>query len=151
MQHLQHINMDYACYVRLKREETLNLILKTVFTAKTLLEFAQLFGVRVKKKKTLEQEINEFLESWDCKQLTSFLRDIIPLFELYDVEDEDDWVKEAVGEENERNVRLIRTVYLVSKIAEFHAGKLCTIKINFKDLYKRMEKHNLELMEACVE
>ena len=97
----------------------------------------------MKKKKTIEQEINEFLESWDCKQQIAFLRDIIPLFELYDVEDEDDWVKEAVGESNERNVRLIRTVYLVSKIAEFHAGKLCSIKMNFKDLFLRLEKESL--------
>lgn len=92
------------------------------------------------KKKTLEEEINEFLQTWDCEQLTSFLRDIIPLFELYDVEDEDDWVKDAVGTDNERNVRLIRTVYLVSRIAEFHAGKLCSIKMNFKNLWQRMEK-----------
>ncbi len=91
------------------------------------------------RKKHLEQEINEFLEYWDCDQLTAFLRDIIPLFELYDVENEADWVSDAVGEENERNVRLIRTVYLVSRIAETHAGRLCNIKIHFKDLWKRME------------
>lgn len=96
------------------------------------------------RKKSLEQEINDFLDKWDCKQMIAFLRDIIPLFELYDVEDEDDWVKDAVGAENERNVRLIRTVYLVSKIAEFHAGKLCTMKMEFKDIYRRMEKAGLE-------
>lgn len=103
------------------------------------------------KKKTLEQEINDFLDAWDCKQQIAFLRDIIPLFELYDVEDEDDWVKDAVGKENERNVRLVRTVYLVSKIAEFHAGKLCSIKIGFKDLYKRMEKAKDEEIIRNVE
>lgn len=92
------------------------------------------------KKKTLEEDINSFLEMWDCKQLTTFLRDIIPLFELYDVEDETDWLKEAVGESNERNVRLIRTVYLVSIIAENHAGILCSIKMNFKNIFKRMQK-----------
>lgn len=98
-------------------------------------------------KKTLEEEINDFLDVWDCKQLTAFLRDIIPLFELYDVEDEDDWVEKRVGggEENVRNVRLIRTVYLVSKIAEFHAGKLSTIKINFKNLYQKMDKRKQEV------
>lgn len=100
------------------------------------------------KKKSLEQEINEFLDLWDCKQLCAFLRDIIPLFELYDVDDEDDWVKEAVGEENQRNVRLIRTVYLVSRIAEFHTGKLCSVKMNFKDIYKRMEKQGLEVQAS---
>lgn len=92
------------------------------------------------KKRSIEEEINLFLESWDCNQQIEFLRDIIPLFELYDVEDESDWVKEAVGEENERNVRLIRTVYLVSRIAEFHTGKMVSIKTKFKDLWKRMEK-----------
>lgn len=95
----------------------------------------------MKKNRTLEQEINEFLDDWDCNQLTSFLRDIIPLFELYDVEDDDDWVKDAVGEENERNVRLIRTVYLISKIAENHAGKLSTVKVKFKSLFERMERN----------
>ncbi len=95
------------------------------------------------KKKSIEDEINAFLEKWDCKKLCDFLRDIIPLFELYDVEDEDDWVKEAVGEENERNVRLIRTVYLVSRIAAFHAGTLCCINVEFKDLWKRLEKEGV--------
>lgn len=96
------------------------------------------------RKKTIEQEINDFLENWDCKQQIAFLRDIIPLFELYDVEDEDDWVEKQVGgdEENVRNIRLIRTVYLVSRIAEFHAGNLCGINIHFKNLWKRMEKVN---------
>lgn len=95
------------------------------------------------KKQSIEEEIEAFLEKWDCKQLCDFLRDIIPLFELYDVEDESDWVKEAVGEENERNVRLIRTVYLVSRIAEFHAGILCSLKVNFKDLWKKLEKEGI--------
>lgn len=99
------------------------------------------------KKKSLEEEINDFLDVWDCKQQIAFLRDIIPLFELYDVEDEDDWVENKVGggEENVRNVRLIRTVYLVSKIAEMHSSKLCSIKFNFKNLYQKMEKRKQEV------
>lgn len=94
----------------------------------------------MRKKKSIETEINEFLEYFDCQKMTNFLRDIIPLFELYDVEDEDDWVKEAVGEENERNVRLIRTVYLMSKIAENHSGILTSIKVNHRNIWKRLEK-----------
>jgi len=92
------------------------------------------------KKHTIEYQINSFLEDFGCNDLISFLRDIIPLFELYDVDDEDDWVKDKVGELNERNVRLIRTVYLMSKIADFHAGKLCTLKTKYKELWKKMEK-----------
>lgn len=52
-------------------------------------------------KRTLEDEINAFLEIWDADQLNSFLRDIVPLFELYNVEDESNWVVEAVGELDE--------------------------------------------------
>lgn len=97
------------------------------------------------KKRTLEEEINKFLEIWGCREIISFLRDIIPLFELYDVEDEDDWVEKKVGggEENVRTVRLVRTVYLMSRIAEFHAGKLCFINIHFKNLWKKMEKNSI--------
>lgn len=99
----------------------------------------------MRKKKDLNDLINEFLEVWDCRAMTTFLRDIIPLFELYDVEDEDDWVEKKVGgdAENVRTIRLIRTVYLMSRIAEFHAGKLCNLNFNFKSLWQKMEKEGL--------
>lgn len=90
-------------------------------------------------KKTLEEEINEFLDVWDCKQMVAFFKDIIPILELYDVDDEDDWVKDHVGEDNVRNIRLIRTAYLVSRLAENHSGKLAATKINFRNFWKRME------------
>lgn len=96
------------------------------------------------KNKKIDDEINEFLNEWGAEYQISFLRDILPLFELYDVEDESDWVKEAVGEENESNVRMIRTVYLMSRIAESYAGKLSTIRVRYKDLWKRMQKYGLE-------
>jgi len=92
------------------------------------------------RNQTIQEEINQFLEYWDLETLVSFLRDIIPLLELYEVEEGNDWVKDAIGDEDETTIRLIRTVYLVSKIAENHAGKLASLKINFKDIYRRMEK-----------
>lgn len=91
-------------------------------------------------KKTLEDQINGFLEMWDVDRQVSFLRDILPLFELFDVEDEKDWVVEAVGEENQTHFRLIRTVYIMSKIAEKHAGRLASIRVNFPELWRRMEE-----------
>lgn len=96
----------------------------------------------IKNKKTLEEEVNSFLEIWDCRQIIQFLRDVIPLFELYDVDEVDDWVKNAVGGDNRnvQTVRLIRTVYLVSKISENHSAKLCYLKIHFKGLWERLEK-----------
>ena len=89
--------------------------------------------------KTIESEIEKFVKSYGCKELTQFIEDVFPLFELYNIEEEDDWVKEAVGELNAQNVRLIRTVYLMSKIAENHAGRLCLMNMNFKNLWKRMK------------
>ena len=59
--------------------------------------------------------------------MCKFIEDVFPLLELYDEDEDDDWVKKEVGEENTRNVRIIRTVYLISKFAERHAGK-STIK-----------------------
>ena len=99
----------------------------------------------MKRKKDIKDEINEFLEDWGTDSIISFLRDIIPLFELFDVEDENDWVEKQVGgdESNVATIRLIRTVYLVSRIAEFHAGKLCSLKIKYPTLWKRMELSSL--------
>lgn len=98
--------------------------------------------LRKMKKQTLEEDINRFIEFWGCKELASFMKDVFPLLELYDVDENDDWVKDVVGESNLRNVRLIRTVYLMSKFAEFHAGKLCLINMNFKNLWRKMECAN---------
>lgn len=96
----------------------------------------------MKKKKSLEHEINEFIACWGCSEIIEFLRSIIPLFELYDVEDETDWVKKEVGEEHADTVRFARTVYLMSKIADRHSAKLCTLKAEFRGLWQRMEQVN---------
>lgn len=98
----------------------------------------------VKKKKDLNVELAEFLAEWDSQHLTSFLREAIQLFELFDIEDDHDWVIDQVGQENAQNVRIIRTAYLISRIAEFHAGKLCTIKVRFKNLWERLEKECIQ-------
>lgn len=93
-------------------------------------------------KKTLELEINEFLEVWGSEQLISFVKDLIPLFELYHVDEDDDWLRDQVGQFDKRNVRLIRTVYLMSQIAERHSAKLCHINARFKNIWKRLEDIN---------
>lgn len=94
-------------------------------------------------KNSIENQINQAIELWDCKRQIAFLEDIIPMLELYDVDEDDDWVKNAVGESNERNVRLIRTIYLISKIAENHCGALASFKISFPNLYLKMEKKSI--------
>jgi len=91
-------------------------------------------------KKTIENEINEFLELWDVDSMISFLTSAFHLTELYNVEEEDDWVEKIVGPEQVITIRSIRTVYLMSKFAELQAGKLASTRVRFKDLWKRLEK-----------
>lgn len=97
------------------------------------------------KHKPLDQEINDFIDYWDHEALISLLSDLLPLIELYYVEEENDWVKDAVGEEDTRNVRLIRTVYLLSKLADKHAGKLSQMKMKYKDLWRRLEEKSIDV------
>lgn len=94
-------------------------------------------------KKTVEEEINAFLDVWGADEMISFFNDLLPLFILYNVDidaKEADWVIDTVGLENAHAVRVAQTAYLLVKFAEKHAGKLCSLKIQFKDLPKRMEK-----------
>jgi hypothetical protein len=100
----------------------------------------------MKHKKTVEEDINLFLEDWGPAQLLQFLRSVIPLFELYDVVDEDDWVEKQIGggKENVRTVRLIRTVYLISRLCEFHTGKMVSTRAKYPELWKRMEKAGMQ-------
>lgn len=92
------------------------------------------------KKKTLEEEINEFISIWGCDELTSFLIDVLPLVELYNIEEDDDWIGREVGEENRRSVRIARTAYLLSRLCENHASRMFNTNIRFKKLWERMEK-----------
>lgn len=101
----------------------------------------------MRKKKSLEDDINDFLNDWGCRQMCDFIRDILPLFELYDVDEEDDWMEKEVGKDNLQNVRLIRTVYLMSKISENHAGRLCALAYKYKGIWKKMEKQVMDKAE----
>ena len=49
-----------------------------------------------KQRKTVEDQINEAMLDWAGQPLIEFLRDTIALFKLWDIDDENDWVEEAV-------------------------------------------------------
>lgn len=92
--------------------------------------------------KSIENELAEAIIYFDCKSLISFITDVYQLCELYEVDEEDDWVKDKVGEDDEQNVRLIRTIYIMSRIAERQSGMLLSFKMKFPKLYQRLEKLN---------
>lgn len=93
-------------------------------------------------KKSIQTEIEKAVDYWDVNKMIDLLNDLVEIYRLYDVEENDDWVKHKVGELDERNVRLIRTVYLVSKLAENHAGSLLSFRTKFPKLWKRIEDNN---------
>jgi len=92
----------------------------------------------------LEHEIEEAFKFFDFNKFRRLILDLTDFYELYDVDDEDNWVKDAVGEENEINVRIVRTVYLISRIAENHSGALLGFKIKFPKLWERLEKYGVD-------
>lgn len=95
------------------------------------------------KKKTIEEEINEFLEEFGPEQQRNLLGELYDLFHIYDIDGEGN-LKGIVAEDDERAVRLCRVVYLLSRIAEFHSAKLVTMKMKFKDLWRKMEKIDIK-------
>lgn len=90
----------------------------------------------MKNKKSLSDEICGILGIFSRSEMSSLLEDLEDIFMLYDVDPKDDWVTDAVGSEDERNVRLSRTAYLLSKLAE-HADKLKQIKRKFGGFHQR--------------
>lgn len=102
-------------------------------------------------KKTVEEELNDFLDIWKAEDMTSFFNDFIPLIELYKVrkirknckEGEDIYEYESETEKQsvfEREVLIATTAYLMVKFAEKHAGRMVWLKTQFKGLPDRMNK-----------
>ena len=100
---------------------------------------------KLSKTKNLDLEINQFIDEWDSDNLTALLTACLPLVELYYVDEDQDWVKDAVGDEETRTIRIIRTAYLISKLADMHAGKLSLMKAKYKDLWRRMEQTKVDV------
>lgn len=94
----------------------------------------------MKKKLQVSEEVSLFLERYTLEDLQSLLKEILGLIDLFNVDEQNDWLKDLVGEDNCDNVRLARVVYIISRLAEFHAGKLLKIRLEFPHLWERMEK-----------
>lgn len=89
--------------------------------------------------KGLEKDINGFLEYFDIPKLMDLIQDIMPLCELYSFNETEDWVKELKPDDH-WDLRILRTVYLISRIADKHAGRLASLRVMYPKLYDRMEK-----------
>jgi len=94
----------------------------------------------MKDKNSLEYKLEKAIEFWDLKKLTQMLCDFYDIYELFDVDKDNDWIKNEVGEENTTNVRFVRMIYLISRIADHHTGDLAIFKSQFPKLWEKMEK-----------
>jgi hypothetical protein len=102
----------------------------------------------IRRQKTLNDQLNAFLELWGANEMIQLLKDILPFFELYDVDEHDDWVEKRVGKEDTQNVRLARTIYLISKFCAHHTGRMARTNCEFKDLWIKMEKIHEEFQKT---
>ena len=92
------------------------------------------------KLNKLEGELCRFLDIWPLEQFTEFMRCVHNLMEMYDITDENNWIEKIVAPEDMRNVVLIRTAYLMSKIAEKFASKLYQTASKLPKFCHRLEK-----------
>jgi hypothetical protein len=91
------------------------------------------------KQNTLENEIKSILGIYGANELISLIEDTYELFELYNIDEQDDWIREEVGEEKTRDIRLIRTAYLLSRLAEHHGEFLKKIVKHAPKFYIKAE------------
>lgn len=99
---------------------------------------------------TIEKEVNSFLECVDSRFVWGLLKDVLPLIELYNITEEDDWVKECMeGVDTDiQQVRLASTVYHLSQIADRYGRKLMKLHLDYRGLYERMEDFKRQVDES---
>lgn len=134
-EHVFHINGDWMD----NRIENLMIIPK-MFKNKRSADYRKLVD-----------RINEALYDLVGSPIFTFLKDVIPLLELWGIQ-QDDWTEHQVGRDKENviTVKLLKTIYLLSKISHYHVAKLVNLKTRFPRLFEKMEdmaKENKEILE----
>lgn len=97
-----------------------------------------------RKKLSLEDEINEMLKVVHGDFVHDFFEELYLIFNIFNVTEDDDWVKTLVGEDNFTEVRFISTCYIFSRMAERFSSKFSQIKSHFPEFWKRLEEHVLD-------
>lgn len=91
------------------------------------------------------EEMSKILGIYGHEQLCSLFDDTYELIKLYNVDENDDWVKDIVGAENVWEARVARTAYLLSRLAHNHADLLKRVKRVAPGFYQRAEKFSKPL------
>lgn len=99
-----------------------------------------------KKKTSLPDEAEGILQIFGPDRLFQLLRQVWELFELYDVDEADDWVVEKIGDRDARGVRLARTAYVLSVLASHHGKYFDKIQKKYPDFWREAEKIAQEMV-----
>lgn len=91
-------------------------------------------------KNNLGDCVNGILKIFGPDQLTDLLRTTWELYDLYGRDEDGDWVEDAVGIENVDEVRLARTAYILSALADHNAKLFDKINKRYPGFYKLAEK-----------
>lgn len=125
---------------------------KNVFLLKSTKKYANkpkiVIDIMSKKPISVNEKAKGILQIFGPERLMQFIKDSWELYELYDVDEEDDWVAERVGEEDVRGVRLARTAYLLSLVAANHAKAFEKIQRKYPDFWKDAERIEREVSAA---
>lgn len=88
----------------------------------------------------LSDDVNGILEIFGPDDLTNFLRITWELYDLYGRDEEGDWVEDSVGIENVDEVRLARTAYILSALADMFSKPMVKINRRYPGFHKLAEK-----------
>lgn len=91
-------------------------------------------------KNDLGEAVNGILRIFGPDELTNLLRTTWELYDLYGRDEDGDWVEDAVGIENVDEVRLSRTAYILSSLAEQNAKLFDKINKRYPGFHKLAEK-----------
>lgn len=91
------------------------------------------------KNDDMEIKIQEFFEKWSWEEMNDLACFFIEFLEIFEIDKQIDWEKEVQANEDIRNVKIIRCVYIILKMADLYSGKLVSTKMEFKSLWRKLE------------
>jgi len=87
----------------------------------------------------LESKIHVFFEKWSFEEMNDLARFFIEFLEVFEIDKDMDWEREVLQNEETRNIKIIRCMYIVLKMADLYAGKFVATKVEFKGLWRKLE------------
>lgn len=95
----------------------------------------------------IEKKLQEFFQIMPHEKLIGFAELAAELLEVFQAYEDCDW-DEIMANEDTRNVKIIRTVYIMSRLAEDYSGTLALVRVKYKDFWRKLEKISQESVSS---